>query len=152
MVSWLPSPMLARAKQTSEWGSLRSPGNVLERPPQHDVYYQRFAMLKSHLGHEDVVVTPATRAVFDLAAVTGASVIASPNAHRVPDRHERTRAVAAFFHSSTKVDERQAIARRWRATHVLVPSSHFGLLPELARAFSEPLYRDEQFALLSVRR
>lgn len=147
---WLPSPMMAVARRDTGWGRLPSPVRIAQRPSQHDQYYESFATLKPHLGELDVVLTPVSRAVFDLASVTGASVVASPNAWSVPDRLARAKAVTDFFNAKTAPDTRAAIARQWAATRVLVPRAQFALLPKLVETFGEPLYRDGQQALLAV--
>jgi hypothetical protein len=147
---WLPSPMMAVARRDSGWGRLPSPIGIVQRPSQHDLYYESYAALKPHLGERDVVLTPVSRAVFDLASVTGASVVASPNAWSVPDRLARAKAVTDFFNVKTAPGTRAAIARHWGASRVLVPRAQFGLLPGLVQIFGEPLYRDDQQVLLSV--
>ena len=149
-LSWLPSPMLDVARQSKNWGRMASVASILERPSQHDAYYQAFAPLNVHLSGEDIVITPVSRAVFDLASVTGASVVASPNAWTVPDRLARVQAVNDFFSPRTASSTRVAIARRWRATRVLIPRSHFHLLPVLMQTFGPELYRDDQKVLLSA--
>jgi hypothetical protein len=148
--SWLPSPMLKIARDSTGWGRLPSAANILRRPPQHDAYYQAFAPLTAHLSERDIVVTPVSRAVFDLASVTGASVVAAPNAWTVPDRLARVQAVNEFFAPKTAPAARVAIARRWHVTRVLIPRSHFHLLPVLTQSFGPALYRDDQRVLLSA--
>jgi hypothetical protein len=149
-LSWLPSPMLKLAREPTGWGRLPSVASILERPPQHDAYYQALAPLNAHLSERDVVLTPVSRAVFDLASVTSASVVAAPNAWTVPDRLARVQAVNEFFSPNTSSSARVAIARRWGATHVLVPRSHFRLLPALTPTFGPALYRDDQKVLLAA--
>lgn len=149
-LSWLPSPMLETARQSKTWGRMPSVASILGRPAQHDAYYQALTPLNPHLSEADIVLTPVSRAVFDLASVTGASVVASPNAWSVPDRVARVQAVNEFFAPKTSSSLRLEIARRWHATRVLVPRSHFHLLPVLMQTFGPELYRDDQKVLLSV--
>jgi hypothetical protein len=149
-LSWLPSPMMEVARRGPGWGRLSSPMSIAQRASQHEQYFEHFAALKPHLGELDVVFTPMSRAVFDLATVTGASVVASPNAWSVPDRLARVKAVADFFNVKTAPHTRVALARQWGATRVLVPRAQFALLPKLVETFGEPLYRDGQQVLLRI--
>jgi hypothetical protein len=151
-LGWWPSPMLAVARQPTGWGRLPSVSSIVARPSQHDAYYQAYAALKPHLSEDDIILTPVSRAVFDLASVTGASVVAAPNAWSMPDRLARVQAVNDFFGAKTAAAAREAIARQWQATRVLVPRSHFHLLPALTQAFGPVLYQDDQRALLGVAR
>jgi len=149
-LAWLPSPMLTVARQPTGWGRLPSVASILQRPSQHDAYYQTFAPLQAHLSPDDIVLTPVSRAVFDLASVTGASSVAAPNAWSVSDRLARVQAANDFFAAKTASSTRLAIARQWHATRVLIPRSHFHLLPALMQTFGPALYRDDQRVLLSV--
>lgn len=151
-VSWLVAPLRIRAFESDDWGKLDSPLALHRRSPQHDDYYRRFEPLRPFLGTQDLVLTPATRAVFDLAGITGSSVVAAPNAHRVPDRFKRARQVHQFFHAKTSPQQRMALARRTEATRVLVPRSHLRLLPTLKRSFGEPLFRNRLWALFEVKK
>ncbi|HTV17860.1 MAG TPA: hypothetical protein VMG12_04295 [Polyangiaceae bacterium] len=149
-LGWLPSPMAKIARQPTGWGRLPSVASILERPPQHDAYYQAYAPMSAHLGEADIVLTPVSRAVFDIASVTGASSVAAPNAWSVPDRLARIQAVSDFFNPKTTPSRRIEIAQQWHATRVLVPKAQFNLLPALTQTFGPALYRDDQKALLGI--
>lgn len=152
-VIWLPSPMLAAARQTQTWGTLRSPRELLERAPQHELYYAQFSEVTPYISADDVVLMPVSRAVLDFASVTGASVISTPLAMRVPDGGARFRAVHRFFDPSTSPEARSAIARQYGgASKVLVPRRQFALLNDLTRSFGEPLYRGDAYAVFGVTR
>lgn len=148
--SWLPSPMLDRARQTKDYGTLWPPRVVLRRPSPHDAYYRQFAEVKPHVTPEDVVIMPVSRAVLDFASVTGASVVSTPLAMQVPDGGARFRAVNRFFDAKTSSEARLEIARKYGASKILVPSRHFSLLPMLTKLLGEPTYKGPSYAIFDV--
>lgn len=148
--AWLRSPMLARAKQTKDWGTLWSPAAILKRPSSHDAYYERYSELRPVLSEADTVLLPESRAAFDLAAITGASVVISPNAHRVPDRVARSRSVRSFFNPKTRPEVRIEIARRYGASKIVLPRRDFGMLGTLTKSFGGPIHRSNAWAVLSI--
>ncbi|HWO08021.1 MAG TPA: hypothetical protein VNN80_01035 [Polyangiaceae bacterium] len=147
LVIWLPSPMRAQAVQEVDFGRLWSPLELLRMESPLDAYYREVEELRPVLGPADRVVTPVTRAVFDIAAVTGAQVISSPNAWLVPDRVARQRDMNLFFSGKANTEARATILRRRRATRVLLPRSHFGYMDGLLRQFGEPLYRSSRYVV-----
>jgi hypothetical protein len=149
-VAWLPSPMIERAGKVPELGSLLSPAALLELSSPEDAYYRQFADLRPYLARGDVVLTPVSRAVFDLASVTGAQVVSAPNALRVPDRIERGRDVSKFFERVTTRTERAEIVHRYGVTKIRVPEGDNLLLAALTELFGEPVYRDHACAILST--
>lgn len=147
---WLPSPMLSRARQTREFGTLWSPAEILGRPSAHARYYGQFAELEPHLSPADLVLTPISRAVFDLASVTGVSVVRSPSSHGVPDRHERTRDVRAFFHAAAPPELRSSILRKYGVSKVVATRQELALVPALTQLLGEPLHCSENYAVYRV--
>ncbi len=75
------------------------------------------------LSPADVVMMPLDHLAFDLAALSGARVVLSPFASRVPDAAAREAAVQAFFDEATSVTTRQEILKRYGVSVVLVPRS-----------------------------
>jgi hypothetical protein len=148
--AWLPSPMRATAQQTKDYGTLWSPAAVLRRPSAHDAYYRQFSDVAHYVSPVDVVIMPVSRAVLDFASITGASVVGTPLAMRVPDANARFRAVARFFHPKTQPEARRDIARQYGATKILALRREQGLIPALTQTFGEPVYRDETQALFEV--
>lgn len=151
LVCWLPSPMRARAGEEGQYGYLFTPLELVRQPSPHDAYYGQFADVRAHLSSDDLVLTPVSRSVFDLAAITGVQVICSPNAFQVPDYPARRAEVARFFDRRTTPAVRAEIIARRRPTKLLVPSGYFGLLGTLTRQFGEPVYRGAEHALWDLR-
>jgi hypothetical protein len=150
LVSWLPSRMRAQAVQEVEYGRLWSPLELLRMESPLDAYYREVEELEPVLGPADRVVTPVTRAVFDIAAVTGARVISSPNAWLVPDRVARQRDMNHFFSRQASSKVRAKILRRRHATRILLPRSHFVYMDGLLQQFGEPLYRSSRYVVWAV--
>jgi len=148
LVAWLPSPMLVKAhNQKNEFGRLSSPLELLRQGSPLDEYYQKFAELRPYLSEADLVLIPVSRDVFDLASITGAQVISSPNALRVPDRGARQRDVSQFFDQTASDEEREEVVLRHQPTKVIVPRSHFALLGMLTQQYGQPTYRSADYAL-----
>lgn len=139
--------MLARARQTKEFGTLWSPGEMLRRPSAHARYHEQFAELEPYLSPDDVVLMPISRAVFDLASITGVAVVRSPSSHAVPDRHERTRDVRAFFDPAASPELRAHVLRKYGVTKVVATSQELAVVSALTRALGEPLYRSKNYAV-----
>jgi hypothetical protein len=149
-VSWLPSPMMARARQKDDWGTLRSLRAVLRRPSPHDAYYHQFDDVKAFLTPDDVVMTPVTRVVLDLASVTGASSVSTPLTLRVPDNNRRFRDVARFFRGNTRREDRMALARKYQVTKVLVQSRRRDLVAQMERDLGPPLASGDSYTLFAL--
>jgi len=148
LVAWLPSPMLAKAhNQKNEFGRLTSPLALLRQASPLDEYYRKFGELRPYLSEADLVLIPVSRDVFDLASITGAQVISSPNALRVPDRGARQRDVSQFFDQTASDEEREEVVLRHQPTKVVVPRSHFALLDMLTRQYGRPTYQSADYAL-----
>lgn len=148
--TWLISPMLDRARQTKDYGTLWSPRAVLERPSPHDAYYRQFADVAPYVTPVDVVVMPVSRACLDFASITGASVVSTPLVMRVPDGGARFRAVNRFFDQRTSAEARIAIPRQYGASKVLVPSRLHWLRSELTKGLGEPLYQGDSWVVFGV--
>lgn len=133
-------------RQSTLW----SPAAILKRPSSHDAYYERYSELRPVLSEADTVLLPESRAAFDLAAITGASVVISPNAHRVPDRVARSRNVRSFFNPKTRPEVRIEIARRYGVSKIVLPRRDFGMLGTLTKNFGGAIHRSNAWAVLSI--
>ncbi len=139
-LAWLPSPMW---RQDSRRGPARllSPRQLWRLPPSHDQYYQRWAGLAPYLHRGDVVLMPVDRAAFDIASVTGAQVIASPNALWAPGFMSRASDVALFFSEQASSELRLQIASRHCATRVWLATGD-GRAADLEAMFGAAVHRD----------
>jgi hypothetical protein len=146
----LPSPMLRVALDRTAPAGLKAPLELLKQPSPHDAYYRQYTALAPLLTPADVVMTPTTREVFDLAAITGARFVSAPGAIRVPDARERFEAAFVFFQRGVSWHARVSLLGRYRATKVLLPSTHAGLYVELTQQLGPPTYRSGQLALFEV--
>lgn len=102
---------------------LLGPLELLAAPAPADPLDQDAPALADALLATDVVMMPVDHLAFDLAALTGARVVLSPFASRVPDAAEREAAVRAFFDQGTSVTARQEILQRYEVSVVLAPRS-----------------------------
>ncbi len=146
----LPSPMMRLATSPRSPIALEGPLELLAQPSPHDAYYRRYAALAFYLGPSDVVMTPTTRAVFDIAATTGARFVSSPNAIKVPDVAQRYEAAAMYFRPGVGELVRSTLLERFGVTKVLLPAASGGLLPELRRELGSPIFQDPRMALFAV--
>jgi len=119
--------------------------------PTHDVYYGRLGEVGRKLGPADVVMMPVEHAAWDVSAITGARVVASLFAYRVPDYGTRFRDVARFFSAGLSGDERAAILRRYRATKVLLTPKVLDRAGEFGAELGPPVARTETLILFEVK-
>lgn len=152
VVAGVSSPMLRVACDGASAARLRSPKELLGLPAPGKRYYEKYQALKPYLSSEDVVMTPHSREVFDIAATTGARFASAPGAIRVSDAHDRARAVASYFNLSTTAALRRALLDRYGITKVLLPRAYHGFFPRLQRELGEPPYQDDRFAVFAVPR
>jgi hypothetical protein len=149
-LSWLPSPMWREASQRPT-ARLAPPPELLSRPSPHDAYYAQFGRLAARLGPRDLVLTPTSPEVFDLASVTGARVLSAPNAQGVPDADARAADVELFFSDAATAEQRLAIARRRCPTAILI-AAESSLRSVLAETFGPPVEQDDRHVLYGVGR
>jgi hypothetical protein len=147
LLAWLPSPKLKKARQTVEFGTLRSPLAILRSPSPLEAYYARFSELRPYLSDADLVLFPVSRDSFDLASITGVQVISSPNALQVPDRWARERDVAQFFDPTASPEERDEVITRHHPTKLVLPANRFRLLDELTQQYGPPLFQNPRYAV-----
>jgi hypothetical protein len=149
VVAWQISPAWRQSRRTGIT-RLAPPGELWRRPSSHDQYYSQFGRLTEHLGHGDLVMMLVGRPVLDLASITGAAFLGSPNALRVPDVNVRQQALSTVFSPESDTPTRLAIARHYCANKLLLSSSRFALLPRMTEAFGAPIYRDAEYALFQT--
>jgi hypothetical protein len=147
LVAWLPSPMLRKARQEVHYGTLRSPLTIWRRPSPMQEYYARFDELRPYLSEADLVLFPVSRDAFDLASITGAQVVSSPNALLVPDRWGRERDVAQFFDPAASPGERDDVLAEHHPTKLVLPAQRFDLLSPLTEQYGPPVFSNERYAL-----
>lgn len=145
-LSWFASPMWQEARKRS-LARLSTPSELWRGTSPVDRYYSQFDGLARHLGPEDVAIMPVSRTAFDLASITGAQIVSSPNAHRVPDARIRERDMGRFFSDRATAQTRLEFARRYGATKVLLLRKQFRVLRTMEQLFGPPLYRDGNHAL-----
>jgi hypothetical protein len=139
-VACLPSPMW-RLEGGRGVAPLLPPAVLWRMPSTHDLYYGQLAGLDRHLQRGDMVMMPVNRWTFDLAALTGAWVVSSPYAHRVPDYKSRDADILMFLAEGTTPATRLDILNRYCANKVVM-AANFPGNAELERMFGEPIYRD----------
>jgi hypothetical protein len=148
LVAWLPSPMLDQArKPKSQYGTLSTPLALLRQPSPLDEYYAQFAELRAHVSERDLVLFPFVRAAFDLSSITGAKVVSSPNAIKVPDRVARELGVKRFFDARASKEQRARLLSCYRPTKLVLPSDRFNLLAVLSAQFGPPTHQLTTYAV-----
>ncbi len=119
-------------------------------PPTHDVYYARLGEVGQKLGPADIVMMPVEHAAWDVSSITGARVVASLFAYRVPDYNARVRDVARFFAPEADRSERRVILRRWGVTKVLLTPRVSDRERGMASELGPPIARTETLILFDA--
>jgi hypothetical protein len=144
-ISYLGAVILLTVAAPAAWEERREDRGLLsfaqlaESPPTHDAYYAQLGEIGRHLSGNDVVMMPVEHATWNVAAITGAHVVVSPFAYRVPDYADRVRDVARYFSPGCPASERHRIARRYGVTKVLVTLRYLDRAVELAGALGQPI-------------
>ncbi len=74
--------MRAEAK---EGRPLAGGGTLMAAPSYHDIYYSSLPVPKAQFTRDDIVLVAPGALAFDVPSITGARVVVSPFAYRVPD-------------------------------------------------------------------
>jgi hypothetical protein len=120
---------------------------LFDLPPTHDAYYARLGEVGNGLKESDVVMMPVEHAAWDVASITGARVVASLFAYRVPDFPARALAVHRFFAPEADRRWRGEILRRYGVTKVLLTPTVRGREAELIPFLGPAVARTASLAL-----
>jgi hypothetical protein len=120
---------------------------LFDLPPAHDAYYARLGEVGNRLKESDVVMMPVEHAAWDVASITGARVVASLFAYRVPDFPARALAVHRFFAPEADRRWRGEILRRYGVTKVLLTPTVADRDEDLRRFLGPAVARTASFAL-----
>lgn len=119
-------------------------------PATHDLYYAHLGEVGRRLGSKDVVLMPIEHAAWDVSSITGAHVVASLFAYRVPDFPVRVLAIHRFFAAGTDRGLREATLRRYGVTKVLLTASVVEREKELAPILGDAIARAPNFVLFGT--
>jgi hypothetical protein len=122
--------------------TVRSPWELWNAASTERAYYDHWEPLRAALGRADLIMMPQVHEAYDIAAVTGAKVVAVPFAFTVPDFAERTISIARFFTKGTNASARMSELARWGANKVVLVGEALAVAPEMETLFGEPLWRD----------
>jgi hypothetical protein len=126
----LTTPLLrAEANAGRGLAGLRS---LLGAASYHDLYYASLGVVRMHLTPDDIVLVAPGRTAFDVASITGARVVVSPFAYRVPDYAQRAQDVERFLAPGTSPFERAEILARRHVSKVLITPPHLAIATELS--------------------
>jgi hypothetical protein len=116
-----------------------------------NAYYRTWAPLRAVIRPGEVVmVIPSYQVVFDIPAVTGASIVALPIMVGVPDGSERQRSVERFFSPGQSQDIRLQELRRWHTTKVMLIPPVLDRSAEMEALLGPPVWRDETRIIFAV--
>ncbi len=105
-------------------------------------FYNQWEPLRAALKPGDVVMMPTVRAGNDIAAVTGARIVAVPYAASVPDLPARTASIERFFSKGASAETRLSELKRWQANKIVLVGPALKLAPEIEALCGNPLWRD----------
>ncbi len=105
---------------------------LLARYSAHDAYYRSLDPLPALLTRDDVVLMPVERLAFDVASITGARVVVSPFAYRVPDYVQRVEDVKRFLSPGVPSVARRTMIEQYSVSKILLTAPYVGLAEELA--------------------
>jgi hypothetical protein len=141
------------AREESRQGRpLLSFRELVSRPSTHDAYYAQLGEVGRRLNRSDVVMMPVEHQAWNVAAISGARVVASLFAYRVPDYSVRTRDVARFFSPGTTAAARRDIVARYGVTKILLTPKILDREHELASELGPPIARSHSLVLFEAGR
>lgn len=124
-------------------GGILSLHNWIEGQSSERAFYAKWDPLRASIHENDVLmIVPSWNDDMDIAAVTGAKVVAAALMVDVPDADERTHSVQRFFQPGQSVAIRLQELKRWHATKVVLIEPVLGLAGEMESLFGKPLWRD----------
>lgn len=129
----------------------RSP-DVWTAMPSEQAYYIRYQVLPAILGPADIIMMPVSHDTYDVAAATGAKVVAVPFGFSVPDFRERQADVQRFFSKDTDTHDRVVVLRRWKANKVLLSGESLERVTEMTTALGDPIFNDGKWVIFDTAR
>lgn len=127
-------------------------GELLSLPPTNPAYSAQLGEVGRRLNASDVVLMPVEHEAWNIASITGARVVASLFAYRVPDFPARVRDVTRFFAPGRSPAERVEILRRYGVTKVLLTQSVRGREAKLTLELGPPIARFRSLVLFDAKR
>jgi hypothetical protein len=121
-------------------------------PANRDQYYASLGDVGRRLGPGDVILMPVEHVAWTVSSITGARVVASLFAYRVPDFPARVRDINRFFTAGTDRALREEILRRYGVTKVLLTASVVEREKELARTLGDAIARTPNLVLFGTTR
>ncbi len=147
-IIWAPS-------MRGEWrGLIKSPNFLWRFPAADKAFYNHWEPYRAALKPGDVVMMPYDEGepAMNLAAVTGARMVAVQFSDDVPDFLDRTASVDQFFSRGASAETRLGELRRWHANRIVLVGQALELEPDITALVGEPLYRDDSAIVYSVHR
>jgi hypothetical protein len=129
---------------------LLTPSRLAALPPTHDLYYAQLEAVGLRLDPGDIVMMPVEHAAWNVSAITGARVVASLFAYRVPDHSTRVRDVARFFSPGADDRERAATLRRYSVTKILLTPQVLDREPAMTAFLGSSIARTQSLVLFGA--
>jgi hypothetical protein len=147
-IIWAPS-------MHGEWrGLIKSPYLLWRIPAADKVFYNHWEPYRTALKPGDVVMMPYDEGepAMNLAAVTGARMVAVQFSDDVPDFADRTASVDQFFSRGANAETRLGELRRWHANKIVLVGPTLELEADMEALVGKPLYRDASAIVYGVGR
>ncbi len=138
-----------------EWMDLiRMPSSLWHMPATDKAFYDWMETYRTALKPGDVVMMSYNERVLamDLAAVTGARMVAVQFSDDVPDLPVRADSVERFFSSGASAETRLGELRRWQANRILLIGPTLELEPDITALVGKPIYRNPWVIIYRVSR
>ena len=117
----------------------------------HYGYYASLDGLTPRLRATDIVLMPQKPVAWDVASITGARVVISPYAYRVPDYAQRVADDERFLAAGTDAAVRRMILQRYGVSKIVLTQPYQGIADELHEIGTE-VFRSPAFVMIEVAR
>jgi hypothetical protein len=117
----------------------------------HYGYYASLDGLTPWLRATDIVLMPQKPVAWDVASITGARVVISPYAYRVPDYAQRVADNERFLAAGTEPGVRRTILQRYGVSKIVLTEPYLGIAPEL-HGLGMEVFRSPAFVVIEVAR
>ncbi len=147
-IIWAPS-------MRGEWRDLiGEPSRLWHQPVVDKAFYDWLETYHAALKPGDVVMMPYTERVLamDLAAVTGARMVAVQYSEDVPDFADRKSSVERFFSGGASAETRLGELKRWNANRIVLLGPTLELEPDITALAGKPIYRNPWVIIYRVSR